>query len=207
MTITIEKRTRTTSEDIWSSWGVTTDVAPFVNTELVEYRVANTTLLSDTFLTSNVSTVSDGNGIKSVLGEGIFDNLMETVTKHIDAQFENGRIKGADYATVYLGSLQTVLTQSVQYAIGGLQAIDKQRTTDQQLAVMKAQEELYTRQKLAFDDNKYQKLFEAQLNYNGMVFQDATTPDVLDVALEAKVNDVFNKLVGNDPNITSMPEV
>jgi hypothetical protein len=49
MTITIEKRTRTTSEDIWSSWGVTTDVAPFVNTELVEYRVANTTLLSDTF--------------------------------------------------------------------------------------------------------------------------------------------------------------
>lgn len=203
MIINIEKRSRLTINDDWSAWASTTDAAPYTDTDLVEYRVVSQ-FLSDSYLTSSVVTTNT-NGAYTVSGTGVFDNLMETVTQHIDAQYLSGRIKGTDYATVYLGSMQTVLAQAVQYIIGGLQAMDKQRTTDQQIAVMKAQEELYIRQKEAFDDNKYQKLFEAQLNYNGMVFQDATNPDVLDVALEAKVNDVFNKLT-NDLPISTMPE-
>lgn len=50
-------------------------------------------------------------------GTGVFDKLMQTVTLHVTNEFEKGRISGTDYATVYLGSLQSVLAQSVQFLL------------------------------------------------------------------------------------------
>lgn len=48
----------------------------------------------------------------TVTGDGIFDNLMETATKHLIAQFNAGRIRGEDYATdyaeIYKATLQAV---------------------------------------------------------------------------------------------------
>jgi hypothetical protein len=48
------------------------------------------------------------------LGTGIFDVLMASTNEQIKEQYDEGRITGVDYATVYLGALQTVLQQSVQ---------------------------------------------------------------------------------------------
>ena len=49
-----------------------------------------------------------------VLGNGIFDKLMETATEHLAVQFANGRIRGEDYSTAYIqvfqATLQTALT-------------------------------------------------------------------------------------------------
>lgn len=87
-----------------------------------------------------------------------------------------------------------------------LRLADEIVTSSKQREVMDTQKALYTRQKEAFDDNKYQKLFEAQLTYNGVVFQDATSPDVLDVALESKVNDVFNRIINSGNPVNPMPE-
>lgn len=147
-------------------------------------------------------------------GTGVFDILMEAINGNIEVQYNKGRIKGADYAQVYLTAMQAAIAQSIQYTLQEkLQEaqIDKLAdgvvTSAKQREVMDAQKELYQRQKESFDDNKFQKLFEAQLNYNGIVFQDADAPDVLDVALENRVNDVFNKITGNDPNLGTMPEV
>ena len=53
-----------------------------------------------------------------VTGTGIFDDLMEAVTIHLEAQYQLGRITGGDFATVYLGAMQSALQQSVSYAIG-----------------------------------------------------------------------------------------
>jgi hypothetical protein len=50
-------------------------------------------------------------------GDGIFDKLIGAVNKNIEAQYKKNRINGADYATVYLGAMQSVLAQSVQYAM------------------------------------------------------------------------------------------
>lgn len=193
-TIIIEKRTRALITDDWSSWTETTDAPPYTNTDLVEYRTIDSNYVSIEELTSNVAT----NDKYVVTGDGVFDNIMETINSHIDAQYKAQRIKAADVATVYVGIVPTALSESIKFLL-------QRKTNSQQLRVLEAQEALYKRQKDAFDDNKYQKLFEAQLNYNGMVFQDAANPDVLDVALEQKVNDVFNKLTLNNP-ITPMPE-
>jgi hypothetical protein len=194
-TIIIEKRTRASITDTWGTWATTTDAPPYTNTTLIEYRSIDESFVTIEDLTANVSV--DQN--KVVTGTGVFDDVMETINKHIEAQYSAGRLKAENVATLYVGIVPTVLSESIKFLL-------QRKTNTQQLRVLEAQEALYIRQKEAFDDNKYQKLFEAQLNYNGMVFQDAENPDVLDVALEQKVNDVFNKLTLGQP-IKAMPEV
>lgn len=50
-------------------------------------------------------------------GDGVFDVLMRSIDLHLDKQYTYGRIKGADYATVYLGALQAVLQQSIAFVL------------------------------------------------------------------------------------------
>ena len=50
-------------------------------------------------------------------GTGIFDKLMASVKAHIHDEYDNGRIKGPEYSQVYLGAIQAVLNQSVQYTL------------------------------------------------------------------------------------------
>lgn len=195
MTISIEKRTRTLITDSWGAWVATTDIPPYINTPLKEYRTISDEYIQIEELTSNVQISANF----EVTGDGVFDQIMETLNSHITAQYKAQRLKASDVATVYVGVVPTVLSESIKFLL-------QRKNSAKQLGVLTSQEDLYKRQILAFDDNKYQKLFEAQLNYNGMVFQDAANPDVLDVALETKVNDVFNKLTNNLP-IANMPEV
>lgn len=58
-------------------------------------------------------------------GNGVFDKLMAAAVAQIDSQFSKNRITGAEYATVYLGSMQAAMSASVQYVLGEQQA-DKQ---------------------------------------------------------------------------------
>lgn len=53
----------------------------------------------------------------TVNGTGIFDVLMQANKAHLEQEFKSGRIKGNEYATVYLGSLQSVLNAAVQFAL------------------------------------------------------------------------------------------
>ncbi len=54
------------------------------------------------------------------LNEGLVDQLMATVAFHVHKEFSAQRITGADYAKVYLGSLEAVLANSTQYLLGTL---------------------------------------------------------------------------------------
>lgn len=78
---------------------------------------------SDLTQASGVTTSTDGK--YTVTGTGVFDDLMEAVNAHLDAQFNLGRLTGADYATVYLGAVQSSMQQSVAFILGKQQA-DKQ---------------------------------------------------------------------------------
>jgi len=48
---------------------------------------------------------------------GVFDKLMEAVNEDINKQYLDNRITGSDYANVYLGSIQSVLAQSIQFVL------------------------------------------------------------------------------------------
>jgi len=166
----------------------------------------------------NIEQVTDGSVVnKEWVGTGVFDVLISAVNKNIEVQFNSGRITSSDYAQVYLGAMQAVLQQSIAYVLGvnkaeaetddllattGLKErdmVEKELTGAKQREVLDSQKALYTRQKDSFDDNKFQKVLEAQLNYNSMVFQDAANPSVLGIALENRVNDIYNKIVANLP--------
>lgn len=66
-------------------------------------------------------------------GTGAFDKLMQTVTLHIQEEYENGRVTGTDYATVYLGSFQTVLQQAVQFLLQEQEAGKRADLIDSQI--------------------------------------------------------------------------
>lgn len=53
----------------------------------------------------------------TITGNGYFDKLMASLKTHIQAEYSSGRIKGTDYATVYLGALQSAMAQAIQFAL------------------------------------------------------------------------------------------
>jgi len=54
---------------------------------------------------------------KSLNGTGAFDVLMAATALHLQHEYENDRITRDEYATVYLGAMQAVLAQSVQFLL------------------------------------------------------------------------------------------
>lgn len=53
----------------------------------------------------------------TLAGTGVFDVLMRANKAHLESEFTKGRIKGPEYATVYLGSLEAVLRASLEFLL------------------------------------------------------------------------------------------
>ena len=50
-------------------------------------------------------------------GAGVFDTLMRAAAAHLEAEFNKNRIKGSEYAEVYLGSMTQVLQTATQFLL------------------------------------------------------------------------------------------
>lgn len=50
-------------------------------------------------------------------GQGVFDVLMRATKTHLESEYAKNRIKGTEYATVYLGSLESVMRTSLDFLI------------------------------------------------------------------------------------------
>jgi len=136
-----------------------------------------------TDITSNVATDAGYN----VTGDGAFDNLMETVNAHIKAQFDADRIKESDIANMYVGIIPAVLAQSVKLALEAPAAAKNEE-------VLEAQRLLYDRQREGFDDNKYQKLFETQMNSWGLMFSSGLLTQKPAIISSDKASELYNEL-------------
>lgn len=80
-------------------------------------------------------------------GTGVFDVLMQATKGHLDQEFKSNRIKGTEYATVYLGSLEHVLVQAVEFLLNKNKSTLEALLTEKQIElagveVQKAQVEL-----------------------------------------------------------------
>lgn len=64
-------------------------------------------------ITSNVATDEAFN----VTGDGIFDDMMETINTHIKAQFDAGRVKAPDIATMYIGIIPSIMQQATGFVL------------------------------------------------------------------------------------------
>lgn len=77
-----------------------------------------------------------------VAGTGNFDVLMRAVDAHLESQFKDQRLTGADYANVYLGSITAVLAQASQYTLGAEQLNHQILLLEQQTEAAKQNVEL-----------------------------------------------------------------
>lgn len=50
-------------------------------------------------------------------GVGVFDTLMKASLAHLEQEFAKGRIKGAEYSQVYLGTMTAVMQQAVAFLL------------------------------------------------------------------------------------------
>lgn len=72
-------------------------------------------------------------------GDGVFDTLMTALTAHLDREYEGQRLKGQDYAQVYLGSVQSILTNSVAFLLQKDEAAGKAALVEAQIRLIEAQ--------------------------------------------------------------------
>jgi len=82
-----------------------------------------------------------------VEGTGVFDLMMKATKAHLEQEYKQNRIKGAEYATVYLGSLDSTMNAAMQFLLQGRKVGIEEQILEQQLliakvAVQKAQIEL-----------------------------------------------------------------
>lgn len=54
----------------------------------------------------------------TIIGSGYFDKFMLGINTHLKDQYDKHRIKSSEYAGVYLGAMQSALTEAVKLAIG-----------------------------------------------------------------------------------------
>ena len=108
-------------------------------------------------------------------GTGVFDIIMKAANENIKIQNQTSRITGAEYAEVYLGTMQTAISEAMKFLLN-----KDQSTKD--LEVKQANIDLLNRQREGFDDNTYQKLFEAQMNAWALMFSSGlleTKPSII----------------------------
>lgn len=128
-------------------------------------------------LTNGTTVVTKVDGLNTYTWEGtaVFDVLVHMVNENLKIQYDAGRIKATDYAQAYIAGLQTCVTESMKYIMQKDNLIK-----DEELK--QANIELLNRQKEGFDDNKYQKLFEAQMNAWALMFSSGlltTQPSII----------------------------
>ena len=134
-------------------------------------------------------------------GSGVFDKLMHAINGNILVQYESGRIKGPEYAQVYLGSMQTAVVEAMKFMLTkeqiakdlDLKQAQIEKLEDDKLTAAK-QRDLYQRQIEGFDDNKYQKLFESQLSSWGLMFSSGMLTEKPSIITGDEVSQLYTKL-------------
>ena len=114
-------------------------------------------MIAITEFTANVKKVEDDNG--AITGTGIFDVLMNTATKHLQVQFDSGKINGELYANAYIQVYQVTLQTAKDIWL-------QKDISEAQLALLSAQT---TTEDAKRDNlNKQTDLLSAQITLEGI---------------------------------------
>lgn len=136
----------------------------------------------------------DINDITNAEKTGIFDRLMNTVNEHIERQYLDNRITNEDYANVYLGSIQAVLAQSIQYGLN-------EQMTEAQIGGIQAENELKAKQLDIAEQELAIKQIELKTVYTERIIKDKEAAKLgLDNVM--KLSEANR---GTDPNFVYTP--
>ena len=77
-----------------------------------------------------------GDLVEGIDATGAFDVIMSAIELRLQTQYDKGRIRGEDYATVYLGAMQSALTQSIQFVLNRQQADKVAAKSEAEIALL-----------------------------------------------------------------------
>ena len=144
-------------------------------------------MAADILLADLTNATSVTNGVSN--GTGALDRLMNTINLYLDDQYTRGRIKGTDYANVLLGSIQSVLSASLQFTL-------TEKVNEAQIA-------LYDRQKEGFADDAKQKLLKTLLDTWSVGYSSAPSAHAIPDAITGPTLD---KVAENAISALGIPE-
>lgn len=122
-------------------------------------------------------------------GTGIFDLLMENINLYLQQEYNSGRITGAEYATVYLGALDSVLNQAVAFGLTRQEADKKAELLNVQISEANERiEEVTSRTAKNYEDIKasQEKTLRENLLNNSVITKITEETDLI-IAQEAEV--------------------
>lgn len=73
--------------------------------------------LLDKIINYKVSATLEEVTTKNPDGTGAFDTFMTAISKHLEKEFSQGRIVGADYSNAYIAAMQMALQQAVDFVL------------------------------------------------------------------------------------------
>jgi len=121
-------------------------------------------------------------------GTGTFDVLMNSSSLYLEEQWNADRITGAEYATVYLGAMQAVLAQAVQFLL-------KQQSADKEAVLLIAKEELVQAQTLGFASDTKQKILKQMHDGYAVNLSIAGIGNVPEADQDAAIDDLTQELL------------
>ena len=128
----------------------------------------------------------------TVTGDGIFDKLMDTATKHLKAQFEANRIREEDYASAYIQLYQTMSQIALEIWL-------KKGIAEAQLETEETKKALYKRQIEGFDESYKEKILKIMMDAWGIGF--SVAKDSFDATgipapmQKTAIDDLYNKYI------------
>ena len=138
----------------------------------------------------------------TLAGTGVFDVLMRANKAHLEAEFDKNRIKGAEYATVYLGSLTQVMQTALAFLLAkektDLEAQLLQKQIDlaqKQIEKTEAEIDQITQQTANLVSQKLQ--IEAQTELTAQQKINAITENTVLIAQECKLRAEFDLIMAN----------
>lgn len=122
-------------------------------------------------------------------GTGVFDELMKAVVAHLQVEYKAKRINSDTYPQIYLGAMQTAMTQAVLF-------LTQRPMVERQSATEEAKRLLVERQTKGFDDDAKQKLLKQSLDSWAVAYsvaQDANSiPDSIKIGVIDQI--MFNSM-------------
>ena len=77
----------------------------------------------------------------SLTGSGVFDVLMRATKAHLEQEYSQNRIRGVEYSTVYLGSLESVMRTSLEFLLQRQKISLEAQLMEQQVLIAQAEVE------------------------------------------------------------------
>lgn len=138
----------------------------------------------------------------TISGDGIFDVLMMTATKHLVAQYKANRIRQEDYANAYIDLYKTTIQAALDAWLKGKIYNAQFALIEKQTEAEDAKKDLYRRQIEGFDEDYKYKILKILMDSWAVGFsvaKDSFEAEGIPAPMQkTTIDDLYNNFITKD---------